>query len=204
MAVLSGRDADRWERLGGRVAEVVEPVLGPRVLAGRSLRAGGMWWTDPVGAALGRARRAARRLTEAASVIVRTDVRDFYPSIDPSTLSRCLREVGVTAEDAGTAASMVEGWGSEGYPGLPVGPPASAVLANAVLAPVDEGMGDTPWLRWCDDLLIGVRSPADADRLLDRVDAELARLGLHRSVPKTHVLEPTAIRWPGSAGSALR
>jgi hypothetical protein len=99
---------------------------------------------------------------------------------------------------------MLEGWGNDGYPGLPVGPPASAVLSNAVLAPVDEALGGGPWLRWCDDLLIGVTSTAEADRMLDRLDIELTRIGLVRSGPKTQVLEGTAIRWPGPAGSVLR
>jgi Reverse transcriptase (RNA-dependent DNA polymerase) len=202
MAVLSGRDAGRWRQLGQRVAEVLEPILGPRVLAGRWLRSGREWRTEALGPALGRARRGAERLVAGSSVVVRTDVRDFYPSIGPSSLYRCLRRVGLPAEDANTASAMLEGWGSDGYAGLPVGPPASSVLSNAVLAPVDQALGDGPWLRWCDDLLIGVRSVADADRVLERLDIELAGLGLDRSGPKTHVLEGTTVRWPG-AGSSM-
>jgi Reverse transcriptase (RNA-dependent DNA polymerase) len=204
MAVLSTRDAGQWRQLGQRVADVLEPILGRRVLAGRSIRSGGEWRTEPLGPTLDRARRAAERLMAESSVVIRTDVRDFYPSIDPSTLYRCLRRVGVSAEDASTASAMLEGWGSGGYPGLPVGPPASAILSNAMLVPVDETLGDGPWLRWCDDLLIGVRTVADAGRVLDRLDMELAGLGLERSGPKTHVLEATAVRWPGPRGSVLR
>jgi Reverse transcriptase (RNA-dependent DNA polymerase) len=202
MAVLSGRDAGRWRQLGQRVAGVLEPILGPRVLAGRSVRSGREWRTEALRPALGRARLGAERLVAGSSLVVRTDVREFYPSIDPSSLYRCLRRVGLPAEDANTASTMLEGWGSEGYPGLPVGPPASAVLSNALLAPVDEALGDGPWLRWCDDLLIGVRSVADADLVLERLDIELARLGLDRSGPKTYVLEGTTVRWPG-AGSSM-
>jgi hypothetical protein len=204
MAVLSTRDAGRWRQLGRRVADVVEPILGRRVLAGRSMRSAGQWRAQPLGPALDRARRGAEQLVAGSSVVVRTDVRDFYPSIDPSSLYRCLRRVGLPAEDASTASAMLEGWGNSGYPGLPVGPPASAVLSNAVLVPVDEALGDGPWLRWCDDLLIGARTMADAGRVLERLDVELAVLGLERSGPKTHVLEGTAVRWPGAGGSVLR
>jgi Reverse transcriptase (RNA-dependent DNA polymerase) len=204
MAVLSGRDAGRWRQVGERVADVLEPILGLRVLAGRSMCSGREWRPVALGSALGRARLAAERLVAGSSVVVRTDVRDFYPSIDPSTLNRCLRRVGLPAEDANTASGMLERWGSDGYPGLPVGPPASAVLSNAVLVPVDQALGDRPWLRWCDDLLIGVRSVADAGQVLDRLDIELARLHLERSGAKTHVLDGTAFRWPGPAGSVLR
>jgi Reverse transcriptase (RNA-dependent DNA polymerase) len=204
MAVLTGRDAGRWRQVGQGVADVLEPILGRRVLAGRSIRSGGEWRREALGPSLGRARLAAGRLVAGSSVVVRTDVRDFYPSIDPSTLYRCLRRVGLPAEDANTASAMLEGWGSDGYPGLPVGPPASAVLSNAVLVPVDDALGDEPWLRWCDDLLIGVPGVADADRVLDRLDVELAGLGLDRSGPKTHILEGTAVRWPGPTSSVLR
>jgi len=204
MAVLSTRDAGRWRQLGQRVADVLEPILGRRVLAGRSMPSAGEWRAQPLGPALDRARRGAERLMAGSSVLVRTDVRDFYPSIDPSSLYRCLRRVGLSAEDASTASAMLEGWGSGGYAGLPVGPAASAVLSNAVLVPLDEALGDGPWLRWCDDLLIGVLTVADADRVLDRLDVELAGLGLERSGPKTHILEGTAVRWPGARGSVLR
>ncbi|HKX25184.1 MAG TPA: RNA-directed DNA polymerase [Actinomycetota bacterium] len=204
MAVLSGRDAGRWEQLGQRVADVLEPILGRRVLAGRSIRSGEEWRPEALGPALRRARLGAERLAAGSSVVVRTDVRDFYPSIDPSMLYRCLCRVGLPAEEVNTASAMLEGWGSDGYPGLPVGPPASAVLSNTVLVPVDEALGDGAWLRWCDDLLIGVGGEADADRVIDRLDVELAGLGLERSGPKTHILEGTAVRWPGPASSVLR
>ncbi|MGH2678298.1 MAG: RNA-directed DNA polymerase [Actinomycetota bacterium] len=201
--MLTGRDAGRWRQVGQRVAGVLEPILGRRVLAGRSVRSGGEWRREALGPALRRAHVAAEQLMAGSSLIVRADVRDFYPSIDPSTLYRCLRRVGLPAEDANTASGILEAWGSDGYPGLPVGPPASAVLSNAILVPIDEALSDGPWLRWCDDLLIGVRSVADADQVLDRLDLELAGLGLERSGPKTHVLEGTAVRWPGPAGSVL-
>jgi hypothetical protein len=204
MALLTRRDEGPWRQLGQRVADVLEPILGRRVLAGRSMHYGREWRPEPLGQALWRARHAAERLVAGSNVVVRTDVRDFYPSVDAAILYRCLRRVGLPAEDANTASGMLEGWGSHGYAGLPVGPPASAVLSNAVLVPVDEELGDGRWLRWCDDLLIGVRRMADAGRVLDRLDTELAGLGLERSGPKTHVLEGPAVRWPGPGSSILR
>jgi hypothetical protein len=204
MALLTGRDEGRWRQLGQRVADVLEPILGRRVLAGRSMHSGREWRPEPLGQALCRARHAAERLVAGSSVVVRTDVRNFYHSIDAASLYRCLRRVGLPAEDANTASGMLEGWGSHGYPGLPVGPPASAVLSNAVLVPVDEALGDGRWLRWCDDLLIGVRGMADADSVLDRLDTELAGLGLDRSGSKTHILEGSTVRWPGPGSSVLR
>lgn len=130
--------------------------------------------------------------------MLRTDVRAFYASVTPSVAFRSLIDLDVDARTASRAATMLDGWGSEGYAGLPIGPPGSAVIANAILAPLDEGLGSSPFLRWVDDYLIAVRK-RDVSHLLERMDECLARVGLERSLPKTDVLSGgTSLSWPGS------
>jgi reverse transcriptase-like protein len=198
MAVLSERDAIAWHRLAGRIAEVTEPRLSRRVLANRIAAPGPRWALEPVGPALGRARTAARRL--GGPLVIRTDVAGFYPSVIPSALFRALRRLGVLAEEAGTAADMLEGWGSDGYPGLPIGPPGSAVLGNAVLASVDAEVDGHSFLRWVDDYLIAVPTERAAVATIERIDAALHRLGLRRAVPKTHLIGgPGPVRWLGAS-----
>jgi reverse transcriptase-like protein len=187
MALLSERDADAWHRLTGRIAEIIEPRLGPRILANRVPAPGPHWSLQPVGSELRRARRARARMH--ASVAVRTDVAAYYASVTPPALFRALRRLEVLAEDAGTAADMLDGWGSEGYPGLPIGPPGSAVLGNAVLAAVDADLEPDRYLRWVDDYLITVSSERHAMLAVERLDAALGRLGLLRSVAKTAVFD---------------
>jgi hypothetical protein len=199
MAVLSDRDARVWRELAGRIAGRVEDRLGGGVLANRTVGPGHRWRLAPVGLALRRARPAARSVAGAAPFVLRTDVRAFYPSVDASVLYRSLRAATVDPDDADLASDMVEAWASLGHAGLPVGPAASAVLANAVLAPVDAQLPDVRWLRWVDDYLVGLASAPAGDVVLDRIDHALVRLGLRRSEAKTFLADGGAVRWPGAS-----
>jgi hypothetical protein len=202
MAVLSGRDARAWHALAGRIAEALEVGLDRRVLANRAVIAGRRWGLEPLRPALARARTAARLETGAGSVLG-TDVRAFYPSVDPSVLYRCLTGLAIDRADAGLAADMVDGWAGHGHPGLPIGPPGSAVLANAVLAPVDRHLRDLRWLRWVDDYLVALPSEDAGATVVERIDDALADLGLRRSEAKTVLVDEGPVRWPGGWSSAI-
>jgi hypothetical protein len=187
---LSPRDAATWDALAGRVVQLLEHALDPRVLAARAVIGQDEWRAAPLGPALRRARATAERLVRKGGTVVATDVASFYGSVRPEVLERALLDVGAAPDDAQLAAAMLEGWGSEG---LPVGPRGSAVLANAVLLPVDRALGDVPFLRWVDDYLLG--EPA----ALERLDEALTRVGLTRSARKTRT--GTVLPWPGSGSS---
>ena len=200
MALLSERDEARWHRLAGAVAETVEPRLSASVLANRALGAWPSWRLQPLGPALREARRLARALP--GPVILRTDVADFYASVGPASLFGALRRLGAPPGSAGTAADLLDGWGSEGYPGLPIGPAGSAVMANAVLASVDDALGGHPFLRWGDDYLISASTLRSAEEALDRLHAALDPLGLRLSRSKTDFLEAgPGVRWLGASGA---
>jgi hypothetical protein len=64
------------------------------------------------------------------------------------------------------------------------------VLANAVLAATDRAIevAGLPHLRWVDDLVVGLRDPAEAGRILGRVGAALAAAGLELNRAKTRVV----------------
>jgi hypothetical protein len=196
MARLSGPDTARWHALAGRVAAVVERSLSPRVVANRAVGGGRGWSLEPVGPALRRTRSLARAAF-GSSPLLRTDVAAFYPSVTAPVAFSSLRRVGADPGDAMEAADLLEGWGNEGYPGLPVGPPASAVLANAVLASVDDVLAARRFVRWVDDYLIPVPSERAASEVTERLDDALDRLGLNRSEPKTRVTEGGVV-WAGT------
>jgi hypothetical protein len=189
MARLSPRDARTWHELGGRVAATLEPRLPRRVVANRVVRPRSGWRLEPVETSLPRLRRmlrAARGSARPPEVFLRTDVEAFFPSVGPDAVARSLLEAGASPGDAAEAAAMLEGWASLGYRGLPIGPPASAVLANAVLRSVDEAIG-VPFLRWVDDYLALIASEREAAEVLERLDGALAHLGLSRSARKTRI-----------------
>jgi hypothetical protein len=194
MAVLSDGDALRWHRLAGRIAEATERRLDGRVVANRVRTWRDRWTLEPLEVSLRRARAAAAALS-GATLLVRTDVAEFYPSVTPKALADTLARLGVPPEDATGAREMVEGWSSDGCRGLPIGPPGSAVLANAVLATVDVSVAGLPFVRWVDDYLIGVRSERHGEEVLERLDHALALLGLRRSEPKTTIGGPADPAW---------
>ncbi|MGH2722927.1 MAG: RNA-directed DNA polymerase [Actinomycetota bacterium] len=200
MATLSSTDGEAWERLGGVVAAVVEPGLDPRVLGSRAVSGCSGWRLRALGPGLRRARRMATALAGSTALVLRTDVAAFYPSVTPRVLARAVRSAGVEPREARRVADLLEGWGSEGYPGLPIGPHASAVMANAVLRQADRAVARFPFLRWMDDYLVAVPSQRAAVEVLDLLDAALAALGLSRSEPKTRVLEGRSrFRWLGAS-----
>ena len=79
---------------------------------------------------------------------------------------------------------------------MPIGPVGSAVLANAVLARVDDALGSFHFIRWVDDYLIALPSEKALTHILDRLDCSLDGLHLRRSVPKTELLERGAAGIP--------
>jgi hypothetical protein len=191
MAHLSPKDASVWHALAGRVAVVLEPRLAAGVVASRARTAGRGWRVESLRESLRRLRTRVRALKREAggdALLLSTDVRNFFPSIGPDALARALLAAGVSRHDASLAATMLEEWADHGYRGLPIGPPGSAVLANAVLVPAD-GEAGTAFVRWVDDYLVAVRSERVAGEFLDRLDEALAVLGLERSRPKTRVRE---------------
>jgi hypothetical protein len=128
--------------------------------------------------------RATRLARRRPGPVILADVRSCYASIEPGVVERRLRLLGC-AEDASIVRALLERLSELGVRGLPVGPRASAVLANAVLARVDEeiaGVGALH-LRWVDDVAVfpGDRDP---ERVLDRVAEALHHLGLSLAAEK--------------------
>lgn len=161
----------------------------------------GAWRLESVGAALRRAEAAAPQ----GAILLHTDIEEFYASITPSVLARTLALIGVSHRDARLAGEMVEGWGARGYAGLPIGPPGSAVVANAILRSVDEALASLRFVRWVDDYVIALPTERAEEFILELMDETLARLGLRRSHSKTGIVEATnGIAWLSGVSAATR
>jgi hypothetical protein len=165
----------------------IERSLGPEVLSIRATSTGNGWGLAPW-----RPARAIRDATLSAAIagaprgtrFVVTDVRDCYASIGPRMLAALL------GPPATAVVRLLLRLGEEGVRGLPIGPSASAVLANAALAPLDGALraAGVRHVRWVDDLVAwGPRG--DVLRAMASLRAEAASVGLELHDAKTIVLD---------------
>jgi hypothetical protein len=190
IARLSGSLAAEYRDVVLRVVPRIEEnltraVVAERVALRRSTACGPSIVATDLRAARAYARARATRLARTRpGPVILADVRSCYASIAPAVVERRLRLLG-RAEDASSVRAVLERLSELGVRGLPVGPRASAVLANAVLARVDEEIAAAGalHLRWVDDLAVfpGDRDP---EGVLDRVAEALHHLGLSLAAEK--------------------
>lgn len=131
---------------------------------------------------------AERKLTITShtnSAVAVTDVQAFFVSITPQIAERSMSRIGVSRKDRLGLRRILERFQDLGVTGLPIGPVASAIVADAVLSPVDQLLADTPYVRWVDDIAVGGRDPAGTVR---RVTEVLSSLGLRHHPEKTRTM----------------
>ena len=209
LTALGPADAATYRMLVARVAPAVERSLGAAVVANRvvALRApleGGPIedrWLEDWRVARGRWRRALA--PAGRGLRLHLDVADCYGSIRPEVVAETLALLGSPRD--GRLIRLLHEL-AEHAAGLPVGPEASAVLANAVLGRLDAAIADAgvPHVRWVDDLVIPVRSRRHASRMLDEARRGLSSLGLHVQDAKTRVTDARATWWDAPSSVAAR
>jgi hypothetical protein len=151
-------------------------------------------------------RRSLVALAERGPYLLLTDVRSCFPSIGPTAVEAALRALGCERGAVAAVVRTLRRLGALGVPGLPIGPDASAVLANAVLTVGDRELhaSGLPHLRWVDDLVVAVRDGAEAGRALAGLRRALATAGLELNEAKTRVARAAGpLVLPGSLGRSL-
>lgn len=135
--------------------------------------------------------RAARRLGNDADSIAVTDVRACYASIGPAVIVHRLRTLGAPREQIDGIASWLYAFGDAGVQGLPVGPAASALLADAVLEAGDDALraSGVGFIRWVDDVMIFAPDRKSRARALDDLREAWAALGLQIHEGKTALFD---------------
>ena len=187
LTLLDPIDDARYREAVRPLAARIERALGPEVLAIRARREGGDWTLAPTRPARASWRRRLRRALETAdpeTVFATADVRDCYPSIAPETIARLL------GPEAAPAVAVLRRLADRGVRGLPIGPEASAILANAVLARLDRAVrrDGVEHLRWVDDIALWGRA-RDVRAALSALHGAAAANGLELHPDKTRVLD---------------
>jgi Reverse transcriptase (RNA-dependent DNA polymerase) len=169
--------------LAGRI----ERALGSEVFAIRTVPTPGGWRLAPWAPARVAWRRTLREVIDGSrcdTAFAVADVRDCYGSIAPQTIDSLL------GMEAAHVVAFLRRLQERGVRGLPIGPDASAVLANAVLSEMDRAIRTTGarHLRWVDDVVLW-GSRADVGRALVVLEQVADRMGLTLHEEKTRLLE---------------
>jgi len=189
LSLLDPVDAVAFARAVARVGPLVERRLRSMVLSPRLDPRGSLapWgpararWTAEID------RRLRARRPPVAAV---ADVRDCYGSIRDRPIRACLRDAGASDDQVGAILDLFGAFRDEGVVGLPVGPPPSTVLADAVLSVADEALvvAGLPHLRWVDDVVVFAPDPREARAGIDLLRRSLAHVGLELNDTKTRII----------------
>jgi len=144
--------------------------------------------------ARGRWRRTVEGHCSEARVVAVTDIRDCYGSIRPSTVTARLMALGAPAGPIRAVTTWLRAFEDEGVRGLPVGPAASAILAEAVMTVGDLALSASGvrHTRWVDDVAIFCDDRGTAVAALDELRRAWTSLGLEAHDGKTALLDPDA------------
>ena len=207
IAHLGERDRRLYEAAVAAVLPSVERSLTPGVVANRAVRtATGLELESWMLARL-RYTRALRAASKGPGrAVFLGDVRDCYGSITPATVQRALCQAGVSPGRAEWVAVLLQSFESRGVRGLPIGPTPSAVLANAVLAPVDTALreaGEGRAYRWVDDVVVFTSDAASSRRARAAFERALAAIGLQAHPGKCRVVDELPAALPHGSSPSL-
>ena len=178
---LGEQDRRRFDRAVAAVVPAVERGLADGVMANRARAGTRGVELQPWASARRGFRREVALAARSSSAAFLGDVLECYASIRAPAVERALGELGVPHDDVAQVCELLRSFEERGVPGLPVGPAPSAVLANAVLAPVDRAIReatDGAVFRWVDDVVACTSGRAGAQRAADAFRRALEGLGL--------------------------
>jgi Reverse transcriptase (RNA-dependent DNA polymerase) len=156
-------------------------------------------------------RRRCLALSESHPVVVQTDISDFYPRIYHHRIENALKRVPGVGDQPKRLMDLLGQFSQNVSYGLPVGGPASRVLAELSLDGVDKLL-DRRGVRFCryaDDYAIFCTDKAEAYRTLVFLSEKLANEGLVLQKKKTRILtaqefrETAQLLDPAEAANAL-
>ena len=136
--------------------------------------------------------KEARRRRGVTDVMASCDIAGFFDSVSPSCVGSALAYADVPPDTAHLIVSLLELWKPQGSKGLPVGPYASKILAEAVLCKVDASLRaeGVQFVRYVDDFRLIAPDRETAERQVHILDDVLAEGGFTLNAEKTEFTEP--------------
>jgi hypothetical protein len=126
---------------------------------------------------------------ERQRIVGRLDIKDFFGSVTPWMIARCLADNGFDTDCANRLARLCTRNGV-----LPQGAPTSPALSNTLLYPFDQIMGvecaasGLRYTRYADDVTVSGDQVAAVAAALSRAEAELQRrFGFQINQAKTRI-----------------
>ncbi|MGH8775033.1 MAG: RNA-directed DNA polymerase [Jiangellaceae bacterium] len=185
--VLSGSALAALREAVQPLRQVSESILDPAVCGYRRGAEGSTTYSDEYR----RFRSFADALSASISFVVIADVRNFFDSVDTLTLRRSFEDR--LGGSWGALHNLLESLRSLGVKGLPAGYGDARLIANAVLAVVDEAIG-VPFTRWVDDYRLFASSLSEADAAVDSLRESLSGIGLSLNEAKLVILDASDYR----------
>ena len=150
-------------------------------------------------------------LSNACPVVVQTDISDFYPRIYHHRIENALQRLPGVGDQPKRLMDLLKQFSQNVSYGLPVGGPASRILAELSLDGVDKLLvrRGVRFCRYADDYAIFCADKAEAYRTLVFLSEKLANEGLVLQKKKTRILSAQEFREtaqlldPAEAANAL-
>jgi hypothetical protein len=129
-------------------------------------------------------------LSDTYPVVVQTDISDFYPRIYHHRIENALQRLPGVGDQPNRVMELLKRFSQNVSYGLPVGGPASRILAELSLDGVDKLLNrrGVRFCRYADDYAIFCADKAEAYRTLVFLSEKLANEGLVLQKRKTRIL----------------
>lgn len=176
--------------LGVTIAEALEPKRSERAASYRFKGSGDELFDRD---ASWRAYRLAtvQNLDRKDAVVVQTDISSFYEHVSHHRLENCINDLFPDDDTIAVQVDRILNRLAAGRSfGLPVGGQGSRILAELLLAMVDQALDEAgiDWRRFVDDFVLITPSHAEAYRAISVLSHALADYGLTLNRSKTTLL----------------
>ena len=191
--LLDPRDSVRYLALGILVARAIEPLRLPRqtrrVLSYRYDPQGSSLFAPDFDGKTLHEETLARLADDRTTWLVRTDIKDFYSNITRDCVGGALRRCEVDTRWIDALLEMLGSWEASTSPGIPTGPMASHILAEAVLIDIDKGLIDDGinFIRFVDDYRMFAPDATTAREWIAKLAHRLAAKSLALRADKTYI-----------------